>query len=554
VPFRRSFRIAIAVFACCAAWPLDATAQAPPSHATTRLPATTGPATAQPVTLDQSVMRPMVFYEAHGQANACGDGCSEWIAADGKIELDTAEHLRHLLGQLNGARPPIFFHSPGGSVRGSMELGRLIRTHKLTVSVGHTMPLNCSRDSASEGRCIEQGSGHPQVEAALDFLATMCNSACVYSFAGGTVRLIPPWVSLGIHDISLNPKIRVSAFIDELARRESSIELHSYLHQMGINAELLTEAFAIPHTTLGRLSRDDAARFGLDRREFGESAWQYFEKPAPGIRKYFFLRTADQPHYIKGFMNLGCATGVDGFYVSTYGRERLPTDPSSPSTQPPINIALKEKQFPFYLQTNSKFYVRAAKLASAPLDEVADDTNIALPALDFGGQQGPAAGIALTTVGFSAAYAKLKGACAETKSTAQFVALTMPGSSFASVTKQTPSGVLPPLWPAQLKPGTKRAVVDAALGAPNKTLGTISLYSYTASDNERKVMAGYFDKSGSLQRFARYVLKDGKVIDEIGSAELTEGQELAAIRFLLTNPNPGIIGVATPSATSASHR
>ncbi len=499
-------------------------------------------------------MRPMVFYAAHGPANVCGDGCSDWIAADGRIELDTAEGLRHLLDQLNGAKPPIFFHSPGGSVRGSIELGRLIRAHKLTASVGRTIPRNCSRDSASEGRCIEQGPGHPQVEAGLDFLITMCNSACVYSFAGGAVRLIPPWVTLGIHDISLNPKLHVSAFINELARMQSSLELHSYLHQMGINAELLTEAFAIPHTTLGRLSRDDASRFGLDRREFGETAWQYFDKPVPSVRKYFFLRTADKPQYINGFMNLGCAVGVDGFYVSTYGRERLATDPSPPSTEPPIDLTLKEKHVPFYVQSNAKFFVRAAKLAAAALDPIADDTNLVLPAPDFGGQTGPAAGIALTTTGFSAAFAKLKQACADAKSVAQVAALTMPGSGFAAVTKQTPAGTLPPLVPADLKPGTKRAAVDAALGAPNKTIGTISLYSYTASDDARKVMAAYFDKSGSLQRFARYVLNDGKIFDEIGKDELTEGQELFAVRLLLTSPNPGIVGVAAPAAISAPPR
>ena len=65
-------------------------------------------------------------------------------------------------------------------------------------------------------------------------------------------------------------------------------------------------------------------------------------------------------------------------------------------------------------------------------------------------------------------------------------------------------------------------------------------------------MAGYFDKSGSLQRFARYVLKDGKIIDEIGNAELTEGQEVLAVRLLLTNQNSTTNGLGTSSVTSTS--
>jgi hypothetical protein len=85
-----------------------------------------------------TLMHPMVFYDAHGNPDACGPGCSEWIAAEGQIDNDSANRL---LRQLNGARLPIFFHSPGGRVISSMALGRLIRARQLTVSVGHTVPL-----------------------------------------------------------------------------------------------------------------------------------------------------------------------------------------------------------------------------------------------------------------------------------------------------------------------------------------------------------------------------------------------------------------------------
>jgi len=55
---------------------------------------------------------------------------------------------------------------------------------------------------------------------------------------------------------------------------------------------------------------------------------------------------------------------------------------------------------------------------------------------------------------------------------------------------------------------------DAKLGAPTQTIGSVSLYSYTSTSNERKVMAGYF-KADRLLHFPRFVLKDGKNIDEI---------------------------------------
>jgi len=40
---------------------------------------------------------PMIFYLAKGDDDACGPGCGEWIAAEGQIEVDTAQRLRTFL-------------------------------------------------------------------------------------------------------------------------------------------------------------------------------------------------------------------------------------------------------------------------------------------------------------------------------------------------------------------------------------------------------------------------------------------------------------------------
>jgi outer membrane protein assembly factor BamE (lipoprotein component of BamABCDE complex) len=116
-----------------------------------------------------------------------------------------------------------------------------------------------------------------------------------------------------------------------------------------------------------------------------------------------------------------------------------------------------------------------------------------------------------------------------------------------------PAAHTPPSFD-QLPPGTKRSVVDSTLGVPARTIGTAALYPYTSLDHERKVMAGYFDVSGKLQRFERYVLKDGKVFGEVSETELNEGRELPAIRLLLAGPTNAATGLATPPAPpAASH-
>src|SRR5215468_52155 len=44
--------------------------------------------------------QPMMFFVAKGGPNACGPGCSEWIAAEGMIDPDAAQRFRDFLGTL----------------------------------------------------------------------------------------------------------------------------------------------------------------------------------------------------------------------------------------------------------------------------------------------------------------------------------------------------------------------------------------------------------------------------------------------------------------------
>src|SRR6266700_5718935 len=110
-------------------------------------------------------MPDIVFYLARGEADACGRDCNEWIAAEGKIDAGAAQRLRRLLAKLGRRRPPIFFHSPGGSVAGSIELGRLIRGQKLAVSVSHTVARGCDRAKLLDKSCDALKRSGQELEA-----------------------------------------------------------------------------------------------------------------------------------------------------------------------------------------------------------------------------------------------------------------------------------------------------------------------------------------------------------------------------------------------------
>ncbi len=496
-------------------------------------------------------MRPMEFYDAHGDANACGPGCSEWIAAEGKIEKGTADRLQDLLGQLKGTRPPIFFQSPGGSVTGSMLLGELIRAQKLTVSVGRTVPLDCGPDPASQNSCAaEIRAGHP-MEAELDATGAMCNSACVYALAGGFIRLIPPWVTLGIHDVGFDPattRIRhPSAMVLEAAKAATDTYLRSYIRRMGIDGGLLTEAFATPFTSLERLSRDDAARYGLDRREFGETPWQFVDKPQPTIRKTFFARGFESNHrYVNALVSVSCVPWLGAKAFAVFARERLSSDTATVIGQPTISLRVNGRDIRLDRKAPAKIYLWSTPLQFKALEGISDDGSMLLSGTGLGYQEGSAGDLTLAMTGFSAAYAKLQKVCAEQIGQAQ-TAQTAGGMPQFPVSLQSPASTSapPPLRSKPLGIGASRYAVDATLGAPTEVVGTTALYGYASPSGESKVMAAYFDKSGRLQRFARFVLKDGKVFDEIGQIDLSEGKELVPVRHMLTDPS-SLIGSGRP--------
>src|SRR6187455_126395 len=49
----------------------------------------------------------MIFYVVRGAADACGAGCSEWIAAEGVVQWDSYKRLLALLDRLAGRKLPV---------------------------------------------------------------------------------------------------------------------------------------------------------------------------------------------------------------------------------------------------------------------------------------------------------------------------------------------------------------------------------------------------------------------------------------------------------------
>src|SRR5262249_23907114 len=176
------------------------------------------------------VKDPMVFYLAKGEPDACGHGCSEWIAAEGAIDGEAPKRLRALLGRLGKRKLPIFFHSIGGLVGPAMEMGRLMRERDIPAAVSRTIPAGCA--GASDETCRALKRSGQVLAAELDNFSG-CSSACVYALVGAKIRMVPPGARLGVHSSKIlgrDPEGRLKATANERIRH--------YLREMRIAGEL----------------------------------------------------------------------------------------------------------------------------------------------------------------------------------------------------------------------------------------------------------------------------------------------------------------------------
>jgi hypothetical protein len=432
MPSPRPFPIGFAVLisTICAIAPVQGQTSPPP--------ATPAPATGKPPPISD-----IAFYVAHGDTDACGHGCKEWIVAEGKIDPGAAQRLRQLLSKLGHRKPPIFFHSPGGSIKGSIELGRLIHEQRIDVSVAHTIPRGC--DHLLDKPCDALKRSGQELEADFDSDSAMCNSACVWAFMGGTKRFVPPGVKLGIHDVGLDPekslptitttrttrtmirtvigtttttstRTATSTRVASLAeiKKAGRARLLEYSHDMGIDKELAAAASAIPYESVRFLERDELVHFGIDRREFGETAWRFRNKPTIAMVKTFFSRidSGDRSQFRDGFVMLGCGLGSATGSRLIFAQERDSSEQKSADSSISIDVSGQR----IILRTrvpSPKFDIRVTALSADMFDLIGRGANIKVSAVVSGQNEVPAAILTFNMDGYSDASVKLRKSCNE---------------------------------------------------------------------------------------------------------------------------------------------
>jgi len=208
-----------------------------------------------PVPADDSSGAPMHFeWRREGPADVCGSSCRVWISAVGYITADTPRAFETFAKDPKVRGAVLALDSDGGSVLGTLALGRAIRALDMITTIGKTITLPST--GTGDGRAMLAPNGN-------------CESMCAFLLLGGTRRYVPPQAQVLVHQIWLGKK-RKQALESTYSAEELNIvqrdigRLAQYTIEMGGGVDLLETALRIPPwEPLYRLSADELQRMRL---------------------------------------------------------------------------------------------------------------------------------------------------------------------------------------------------------------------------------------------------------------------------------------------------
>jgi hypothetical protein len=182
----------------------------------------------------------MIFYVAHGAPDACGRGCSDWIAAEGTVQWDTHKRLIAILDRNAGHKLPVVIHAFGPSnLNVAVSLGRILRDRGIDTTAGTTAVDTCDGKTAADCFALKRPGG--PLEAKLDVTDQRCDLGCVLMLTGGVHRSLPAGTRVLLGGMSIHNRLapRVSNERREGLTTLFGEQFRVYLREMGVETELL---------------------------------------------------------------------------------------------------------------------------------------------------------------------------------------------------------------------------------------------------------------------------------------------------------------------------
>jgi hypothetical protein len=212
---------------------------------------------------------PMRFeLRREGPVAACGSNCRVWISAVGYLTADTPREFEAFAQKHDIRGAVLVLDSDGGSVLGTIALGRIIRRLEMTTTIGKTTPLPPTAQGERRARLTPKAN---------------CESMCAFLLIAGSRRYVPPQAQVLVHQIWLGKKrknaLESSYSAEELNLVQRDIgRLAQYTIEMGGAIELLETALRVPPwEPLYALSTEEIQRMRLTTID------ALFERDAPAV-------------------------------------------------------------------------------------------------------------------------------------------------------------------------------------------------------------------------------------------------------------------------------
>ena len=182
----------------------------------------------------------MIFYVAHGAANACGAGCSDWIAAEGTVQWDTHKRLFSILDRQAGRKLPVVINAWGESnLNVATSLGRILRDRGIDATFGATDVEACSGKSGADCFALKRPGG--PLDARIKSPDAPCDLTCVLVLAGGVRRTLPAGTRVILSGMFIRNRMapNVSQEARDTLPGKFGEQFRKYLRDMGVEPELL---------------------------------------------------------------------------------------------------------------------------------------------------------------------------------------------------------------------------------------------------------------------------------------------------------------------------
>ena len=285
-----------------------------------------------------------------GPAIACRDQCRTFISAVGAITKDTASDFAAFAKDRDVTGATLVLDSSGGSVLGTMSLGRSIRRLGINTTVGKLTRLASNSE-------IARVSLSPRAD---------CESMCAYLLLAGKQRFVPAEAQVLVHEIWLGDRREDAAAANYSAEDLVIVQrdigrLAQYTIEMGGSIDLLETSLRIPPwEPMRRLQPTELRSMGLDtsaslqstgsvpvaaalslqrmpRVPPGERAWLISGKPGQAVLSRRHPLTVEGDEIGSFDIILSCA-GNDNYDITYVERRRIGDRPAEPLKHVEISV------------------------------------------------------------------------------------------------------------------------------------------------------------------------------------------------------------------------